>query len=356
MSTPLDQTAKTMVQIAKQLDAFYIQIIYSSGFYGEGGRDAIVTSAKTLGICVANEIGVPEKSNYITVLDTLRTKPSAKVVLTFLRSHVGPHVMKILADNMQSGGEFYFIGSETLGTREQYLIPRLRGTISVAQVMPQSPSYLEFLENKKPSPLDDNTWLLEVIQSRQGCFYPWSFNKSSTLSRECGSDDSLSNDENLVDLWAPYSLNAAFALLKGSASALRDICKTTKTLCSEYSDTERVLQHIKEVKLDLNQNGSLVPVFDEIGDGKYGHKIYLIDFNDGELVYKLVSKTYCYCIINHILTVRTTVYIFDKHNYIFCFCDRIAHTSILEIHSTVNILQVLTIYKIKSVNNSWEEL
>lgn len=289
VSTPLDQTAETMVQIAKQLNAFYIQIIYSSGFYGEGGKDSILTNAKKLGICVANEIEVPEKSNYITVLDTLRTKPSAKVVLTFLRSHVGPYVMEVLADNMESGGEFYFIGSETLGTREQYLIPRLKGTISVAQNMPQSPSYVQFLKTKKPSPLDDNTWLLEVIQSRQGCFYPWSFNKSSTLSRECGSADSLSNDENLVDLWAPYSLNAAFALLKGSASALRDICKTTKMLCSGYSDTEKVLQHIKEVKLDLNQNGSLFPVFDENGDGKYGHRIYFIDSNDGKLFYKLIG-------------------------------------------------------------------
>lgn len=290
VSTPLDQTAETMAEIAKQLNAFYIQIIYSSGFYGEGGKDAIVATAKKLGICVANEIEVPEKSNYIAVLDTLRTKPSAKVVLTFLRSHVGPYLMQILADNMQAGGgEFYFIASETLGTREQYLIPGLKGTISVAQSMPQSPTYVQFLKNKHPSPLDVNTWLLEVIQSRQGCYYPWSFNKSSTLSRECGSDDSLSDDENLVDPWAPYLLNAALALLKGSATALHDICKTTKALCSGYSDTKKVLQHIKEVKLDLHQNGSNVPVFDKNGNGKYGHRIYFIDSNDGELFYKLIG-------------------------------------------------------------------
>lgn len=40
----------------------------------------------------------------------------------------------------------------------------------------------------------------------------------------------------------------------------------------------------------------MVFVFDEIGDGKYGYKIYFIDFNDGELVYKLVSKVNCFCI------------------------------------------------------------
>lgn len=51
----------------------------------------------------------------------------------------------------------------------------------------------------------------------------------------------------------------------------------------------------------------MVFVFDEIGDGKYGYKIYFIDFNEGELVYKLVSKVYCYCIINYILIVRIMV-------------------------------------------------
>lgn len=82
----------------------------------------------------------------------------------------------------------------------------------------------------------------------------------------------------------------------------------------------------------------MVFVFDEIGDGKYGYKIYFIDFNDGELVYKLVSKIYCYCIINYILIVRIMVYIFDKYIYIFCFCDWIVYMLIFEIYSIVNIL------------------
>lgn len=295
VSTPLDQTAETMVQIAKRLNALYVQIIYSSGFYGEGGKDALVATAKKLGICVANEIEVPEKSNYIAVLDKLRTKPSASVVLTFLRSHVGPSLMQILVSNMQTDGEFHFIGSETLGTRDQYLIPQLKGTISVAQDMPQNPSYLQYLKTKTPQPLDYNSWLLEIIQSRQRCFYPWSFNKSSSLSRECNHNDSLYDEENLlVDPWAPYLLNAALSLLKGSASALRDICKSTKSICPGYSDTEKVLRHIKEVKLDLWQNGSRLPVFDEKGDGNYGIGIYFINSSDGKLSYKLASILMCY--------------------------------------------------------------
>ncbi|XP_061174715.1 uncharacterized protein LOC133183825 [Saccostrea echinata] len=291
VSTSLEHTADAMVQLAKQLNALYIQVIYSSGFYGEDGKDAIISSAKKYGICVANTIEVPEKSNYFTVLDELRVKPSAKVVLTFLRSHVGPFVMKAITDNMQSGGEFHFIGSETVGTRKQYLIPRLKGTLSVAQEMPQSPSYLQFLQTKSPKPTDDNSWLLNAIQSRQGCFYPWSFNKSKTLSRECGPNDHLTkNDSALLDPWTPYLYNAVLALLKGSANALREICVTTSKICTDYSDTKRVLQHIKNVHLDLNQKGLPVPVFDENGNGKYGHRIYHIVSDEGELSYKLVGR------------------------------------------------------------------
>ncbi|XP_061174752.1 uncharacterized protein LOC133183871 [Saccostrea echinata] len=290
VSTPLDRTADTMVQIAKKLNARYIQIIYSSGSYGEGGRNAIISSARKYGVCVANSIEVPEKSNYNTVLDKLRVKPSAKVVLTFLRSHVGPHVMQVTANRMQEDGEFYFIASETLGTRTQYLIPRLRGTVSVAQVMPQGTSYLQYLRTKSPKPTDDNSWLLDIIQSRQRCYFPWSFNKSDALTRQCGSSDHIFNNASLlVDPWAPYLLNAALALLKGSASALREICQTTKTICSGYSNTNKVLQHIKEVKLDLNQNGSSVPVFDEDGNGIYGHTIYTIVSEKGKLIFKTIG-------------------------------------------------------------------
>ncbi|XP_062584975.1 uncharacterized protein LOC134246610 isoform X2 [Saccostrea cucullata] len=290
VSTPLDRTADTMVQVAKKLNARYIQIIYSSGSYGEGGKNAIISSAKKYGVCVANSIEVPEKSNYNTVLDKLRVKPSAKVVLTFLRSHVGPHVMQVTANKMQAEGEFYFIASETLGTRTQYLIPRLRGTVSVAQVMPQDTSYLQYLRTKSPKPTDDNSWLLDIIQSRQRCYFPWSFNKTDALTRQCGSSDHIFNNASLlVDPWAPYLLNAALALLKGSDSALRDICQTTKTICSGYSNTNKVLQHIKNVNLDLNQNGSSVPVFDENGNGIYGHTIYAIVSEEGKLTFKMIG-------------------------------------------------------------------
>lgn len=288
VSMTLDKTAEAMIQIAKTLNAFYIQIVYSSGEYGEGGREAIEISAKKHGICVANAIEVPDRSNYIAVIDNLRVKPSAKVVLTFLRSFGAPYVMQVITENMQSDDEFHFIASETLAPRKDFLIPRLRGTLAVAQEMPQNPGYLQYLKSKYPKPTDSNSWLLDIIQSRQRCFFPWSFNKSSVLTRPCGPTDHLSNNDiNAIDPWAPYLLNAAQALLKASASALREICKTTKYICPGYHETQRVVQHIRNVHLDINQNGSYVPVFDEHGNGVYGYKIYQIVL-DGNLSYKLV--------------------------------------------------------------------
>lgn len=61
------------------------------------------------------------------------------------------------------------------------------------------------------------------------------------MFRECGFDDSLLNDENLVDLWVLYLLNVVFVLFKGFVSVLCDICKIIKILCFEYLDIERVL-------------------------------------------------------------------------------------------------------------------
>jgi hypothetical protein len=56
--TPDDKQARAMIKIIQKLQSNFIQIVYSEGTYGEGGRDAIRREAKLGNICIKNEIVV----------------------------------------------------------------------------------------------------------------------------------------------------------------------------------------------------------------------------------------------------------------------------------------------------------
>jgi ABC-type branched-subunit amino acid transport system substrate-binding protein len=109
--TPDDKQAKAMIKIIQSLKSNYIQIVYSEGTYGEGGRDAIRREARLGNICIKKEIVVKEGESYTGILSQLRVSYFAKIVIVFLRSHVVDPVTTAINENMDYG-EFMFIGSE----------------------------------------------------------------------------------------------------------------------------------------------------------------------------------------------------------------------------------------------------
>jgi hypothetical protein len=66
-----------MIKIIQKLKSNYIQIVYSEGTYGEGGRDAIRREAKLGNICIKNEIVVKEG-------EVCFVKASRKIAIKFL--------------------------------------------------------------------------------------------------------------------------------------------------------------------------------------------------------------------------------------------------------------------------------
>ncbi|WAR17271.1 GRM3-like protein [Mya arenaria] len=68
--TPDDAQAKAMVALLHDLGADYIQVIFSAGAYGEGGRDKVKEEAFEADICVSQTIEVKEQ-NYHLVYDQL---------------------------------------------------------------------------------------------------------------------------------------------------------------------------------------------------------------------------------------------------------------------------------------------
>ena len=96
------------MQMVKDLNSNYVQLLYSADTYGEGGRNDLKNEAKRLQVCIANEVRVLE-GQYNTILQDMRKYPYAKIVILFLRSHVVHNVIDTIYSSLDAG-EFVFIG------------------------------------------------------------------------------------------------------------------------------------------------------------------------------------------------------------------------------------------------------
>ncbi|KAL3837212.1 hypothetical protein ACJMK2_022583 [Sinanodonta woodiana] len=116
VTTPEDKQADAMMKIIKELKSEYIQVVYSEGSYGEGGRNSIRVAAIVNEICIAQELVIIESAVGLgyNILETLRMKSFAKIVIIFLQSHIVLPVMEALSKDVING-EFMFIESESWG-------------------------------------------------------------------------------------------------------------------------------------------------------------------------------------------------------------------------------------------------
>ncbi|KAL4228423.1 hypothetical protein ACF0H5_011470 [Mactra antiquata] len=276
--TPDNVQAKALIAVVKQLKGKYIQVVYSEGAYGEGGRNAVMEEAKANLICIAQDIKVYESETYYEYYEIMRKKPHAKIVIIFLRSHVvNPFMRDVAASNMETG-EFQFLGSEAWGTNSDLLQYDItRGAVIVAVEMDKYRDLEEFLQGQLPTFHELNPWLIEYVQTRQNCYYRWSFDKSFT--RQCTADTLPSSELNFrSDPWCIFAFNSLLSLLKGSSTFFKDRCGSNvkAKLCKDYVNYPNDLVEImRKVRMNIYGDGDIL-IYDKQGDGLMGYKIYNI--------------------------------------------------------------------------------
>lgn len=283
VSTPDDKQAKTMIKLITQLGSNYIQIVYSEGAYGEGGRVAVAAAARASGVCIANEIKV-EEGKYSGIVNTMRKNAHAKIVIVFIRSHVVKDLLSVFDASMEHG-EFMFIGSEAWGKNVDNIKGRkkLAGALVLSLEMAQRHTFEDYLNTKKPESYTLNPWFQHFVETRYQCYLPDSFDKSS--AKPCDSDlritRPLSGTYYTQDHWTPFAINAMFTLLMGTNSAFNELCGTdSKVLCEDFIRKPGVVwSKISEQKLDIFGTGQPVSVFDSNGDGNAGYRIYNVQKN-----------------------------------------------------------------------------
>ncbi|XP_062604143.1 uncharacterized protein LOC134265959 [Saccostrea cucullata] len=279
--TPDDKQALAMINIVKSLNSTYIQIMYSEGRYGEGGRNATVRVAKDMKICIANEIKVRE-NDYTKIRDNLQKTPYATVVLLFLGYHVVKDVMSELHERINPWS-YLFIGSDEFGSRQDIIDGKfkLEGTISLSlQMKPLTgTSKFESYLHDRLADLNNevNPWTQEYFEQKNACFMPGSFNKRS--AKQCaGVQEEYNNQDYQPEVWTAFAINAMFSLLQGTNKSFADLCGSqSSNLCQRYRDSpQQVYDTIKNEKLVIDDSGIPSKVFDENGDGNIGYKIYQV--------------------------------------------------------------------------------
>ncbi|XP_061195149.1 uncharacterized protein LOC133203370 [Saccostrea echinata] len=278
--TPDDKQALAMISIVETLNSSYIQIIYSEGTYGEGGRNAIVLAAKDKKICISNEIKVKE-NQYKKIRDDLHKTPYATVVLLFLRSHVVQDVMDELHETINPWS-YLFIGSEAFGTQDILSGKhKLEGTITLSlQMKPVTGTskFEKYLHDRLADVDNDvNPWTKEYFEQRNACFLSGSFNK--LFASQCTDiKEEFNNKDYQPELWTAFAINAMFSLLQGTNKSFGELCGSqSSNLCQRHRDSpQKVYDMIKNEKLVIDDSGIPSKVFDENGDGNIGYKIYQV--------------------------------------------------------------------------------
>lgn len=295
--TPDDKQALAMLNIVKTLNSSYIQIMYSEGTYGEGGRNAIVNAAKESKICVANEIKVKE-NKYERIRDDLLKTPYATVILLFLKSHVINDVLTELHETVEQWS-YIFIGSEAFGTRKDIITqkPKLEGTISLSlQMNPLTGTskFEKYLYNRLITRESDiNPWTRDYFEERNSCYMSGSFNKM--FDSQCSEiEEEFNSKDYQPEIWTSFAINAMFSLLQGSNQAFKELCGTqSSSLCKQYRDDPvTVYNSIKNQRMEIEQNEGPSRVFNDNGDGNIGYKIYQVHktlTDTSQLTYKEVK-------------------------------------------------------------------
>lgn len=320
--TPDDKQALAMLNIVKTLNSSYIQIMYSEGTYGEGGRNAIVNAAKESKICVANEIKV-EENKYKRIRDDLLKTPYATVILLFLKSHVINDVLTELHETVEQWS-YIFIGSEAFGTRKDIITqkPKLEGTISLSlQMNPLTGTskFEKYLYNRLITRESDiNPWTRDYFEERNSCYMSGSFNKM--FDSQCSDiEEEFNSKDYQPEIWTSFAINAMFSLLQGSNQAFKELCGTqSSSLCKQYRDDPvTVYNSIKNQRMEIEQNEGPSRVFNDNGDGNIGYKIYQVHktpTDTSQLTYKEVKLYNVQC---------KTLFKFDWFGFCcYCCCCR----------------------------------
>ncbi|KAK7484481.1 hypothetical protein BaRGS_00024237, partial [Batillaria attramentaria] len=292
LTVPANSEITAMLDILNTVNASFVQIIFNpDDAYSVDLTQEFESEALKRNVCVAQTVRVPVKSKisqYYPILDTLRVKNSARLVIVILQYEQVIKVMEAMVEVLTAEDRFLFLGSEAWAGRLEVVRgrSRLSGSITLAEEIALDQNFTTYFRHTNPV-TSRNFWLRDYWEAKENCFFDGSFQRKDKSS-QCPDDVQMRYDQ---DPWVSYFVQAVYAFAEGVGNALRSACsESATTLCASLK-SEQIVNHMKEVRLDLFNTGEERPVFDSNGDGENGYKVMQAVKNPqtGQLAYRQVG-------------------------------------------------------------------
>ncbi|KAK7473860.1 hypothetical protein BaRGS_00034911, partial [Batillaria attramentaria] len=263
MITKQEEFNRALFSLLRELQFHYVQVIYDpSDVYTSTVRDGMNAIAPQYNICIAQSLPTKyEDTDMNLILNRMRRKGAASVVIVIL---VPQHIEKLMdriLPEMTSTDKFFFIGGSAWSRIEAVFrarsSKRLLGTLSFSQELPQDVRFNDYFE--KVDPLTSrNPWLKYFWEKRNRCYFDGSFLRKD----KTGPCTQHLTQDYRQDPWTPFFIGVR-----------------PNFLCDEVT-SERLVEALKTVKLDLYNTGQPVKVFDDNGDGDIGYTVFQISRGD----------------------------------------------------------------------------
>ena len=308
-----------LLDIVQNLGANYIQMVYdSSTAYATALFHALQTEVTTndkYKICIAQSIPTTPHdsvSQYVYIMDTLRIKSSAKVVLVLLHTEEINKVMDAILPLLTPEDNFLFLASESWGRRQKIIQGRtkLEGSLILSQEIAVDQLFQRYFAELDPSE-SMNPWLQHFWEVRFNCYMDKSFYRKGKMG-PCPEHFAENYEQ---DSRVPFHIQAVYALVKGFDAALKQHCGPGATSTCESLTSSRLVSAMHEVLLDLYSTGRMSAVFDDNGDGLVGYNVLKVSLDlsmpeADDVVYEDVS------FISVCLSVSLSLFVLLS----LCFC------------------------------------
>ena len=308
-----------LLDIVQNLGANYIQMVYdSSTAYATALFHALQTEVTTndkYKICIAQSIPTTPHdsvSQYVYIMDTLRIKSSAKVVLVLLHTEEINKVMDAILPLLTPEDNFLFLASESWGRRQKIIQGRtkLEGSLILSQEIAVDQLFQRYFAELDPSE-SMNPWLQHFWEVRFNCYMDKSFYRKGKTG-PCPEHFAENYEQ---DSRVPFHIQAVYALVKGFDAALKQHCGPGATSTCESLTSSRLVSAMHEVLLDLYSTGRMSAVFDDNGDGLVGYNVLKVSLDlsmpeADDVVYEDVS------FISVCLSVSLSLFVLLS----LCFC------------------------------------
>ena len=297
-----------LLDIVLRLDANYIQVVYdSSTAYATALFHAVQTEVTTndkYKICIAQSIPTTPHdsvSQYVYIMDRLRIKSSAKVVLVLLHTEEINKVMDAILPLLTSEDNFLFLASESWGRREKIIQdrPKLEGSLILSQEIAVDQLFQRYFAELDPSE-SMNPWLQRFWEVRLNCYMDKSFYRKGKTG-PCPEHFAENYEQ---DSRVPFHIQAVYALVKGFDAALQQHCGPGARSTCESLTSSRLVSAMHGVDLDLYSTGRMSAVFDDNGDGLVGYNVLKVSLDldtpeADDVVYEdvsFISLSFCLCL------------------------------------------------------------